>query len=322
MNIPSRFAYLAVMIGVLGHASSEVVAVLTGVSGPELSVWRYLLGGAGLVAAGLALTGFSALRKALLEGGPSLALISLYGVAGAYLAFHWALDFASPVQVAVLVTTIPFWVGVANWVLAGQAMSGAKIAAAVCAFAGLVVLLTDGALERLQGDADSLIGLGLALICAALASVYAVQIKPYVAAHGALPTTAVSLMIGGVALWLTVGALWGDWVDPTTLFARAEGGGATALNPGWWILVLALWNTTVTQLLWIGGLAAAPDMTRASYLFFLKPVIAALLALAFLQGAQISPLQWAAVALVTGSVLVELLGVRLGRRGPEAGKRA
>ena len=48
------------------------------------------------------------------------------------------------------------------------------------------------------------------------------------------------------------------------------------------LLTLALWNTTITQFLWIGGLAAVPDITRGSYLFFLKPVIAAFLAVVFL----------------------------------------
>ncbi len=42
-------AYLAVLLGVTGHASSEFVAVLSGVGGPELSVWRFLLGGIGLI---------------------------------------------------------------------------------------------------------------------------------------------------------------------------------------------------------------------------------------------------------------------------------
>ncbi len=43
------FAYGAVFLGVCGHASSEFVAVLSGVSGPEVSVWRFLLGSSGLV---------------------------------------------------------------------------------------------------------------------------------------------------------------------------------------------------------------------------------------------------------------------------------
>jgi hypothetical protein len=40
-------AYAAVFLGVLGHASSETISVASGMAGPELSVWRFLLGAAG-----------------------------------------------------------------------------------------------------------------------------------------------------------------------------------------------------------------------------------------------------------------------------------
>ena len=39
----ASIAYLAVLLGVVGHASSEFVSVLCGISDPELSVWRFLL---------------------------------------------------------------------------------------------------------------------------------------------------------------------------------------------------------------------------------------------------------------------------------------
>ena len=60
--------------------------------------------------------------------------------------------------------------------------------------------------------------------------------------------------------------------NPATLFNRPPAQAAS-------LLTIAIWNTTITQFLWIGGLAAVPDITRGSYLFFLKPVIAALLAI-------------------------------------------
>ena len=41
-------AYGAVLLGVFGHASSEFVAVLTALPGPEAAVWRFGLGGIGL----------------------------------------------------------------------------------------------------------------------------------------------------------------------------------------------------------------------------------------------------------------------------------
>lgn len=116
-------AYLLVLIGVIGHASSEFVAVLSGVAGPEASVWRYMLGSVGLLVAALAMGGTRDLITPLKEDGWRLLWLSLIGVTGAYLAFHWALDFASVVQVATLVTTIPIFVGLSNLVISGSVMA-------------------------------------------------------------------------------------------------------------------------------------------------------------------------------------------------------
>ena len=309
MTIPARLAYLAVFVGVLGHASSEFFAVLSGISGPEVSVWRYLFGGAGLIAVALVLEGPRRLLEPLSSHAWPLIGTSLIGVSGAYLAFHWALDFASVIQVATLVTTIPIFVGLANLVANRLPISGLKMATGACAVGGLALLITDGAMERLLGGSDSLIGIGLGILCAALVAGYAVAIKPIIALYGAMRTTALSLAIGGLGLWLGVGLAFAVWVDPTTLFQRP----AVAWGS---ILALALWNTTITQFLWIGGLAAAADMTRASYLFFLKPVIAAILALTFL-GDEISLLQAAAMVVVMASVLVEVLWPRLSGQRPE-----
>jgi hypothetical protein len=83
------------------------------------------------------------------------------------------------------------------------------------------------------------------------------------------------MAIGGAGLWAVVGIFFGVWVNPLELPSLPA-------REAWSLLVIALWNTTLTQYLWIGGLAHAPDITRASYLFFLKPPIAAALAVAIL----------------------------------------
>jgi drug/metabolite transporter (DMT)-like permease len=70
------------------------------------------------------------------------------------------------------------------------------------------------------------------------------------------------------------------------------------------LLTIGFWNTTVTQYLWIGGLAAVPDITRGSYLFFLKPVIAACLAVVFL-GQGLTTWQILAIIVICASVAVE-----------------
>ena len=315
MTISPRWALLATFVGVCGHASSEFFAVLSGVSGPEVSVWRYLLGGFGLVVWALLVPGSRDLISPLRAEGGRLVVLSFVGVTLTYLAFHWSLDFATVIQVATITTTIPIWVAFANWAVNGVRPGSVKLVTGALATLGIVLLLTDGALAELAGASGTLFGVVLAMICAALGSFYAVLVKPVMGRHGGLRIIALSMMLGGVGLWLLVGAAWGVWVNPADLFAREPGPASAGVNPGWWLLVLALWNTTITQLLWFGGLAAAPDITRASYLFFLKPVIAALLAIAIL-AQPLTALQAIAVLVVTGSVLVEILWPRL--RTPRA----
>jgi len=306
MNIPPRFATAAVFIGVLGHASSEFVAKGSGVAGPELSVWRYLLGGAGLVVLALLISGPRALLAPLKAHAWDMFWLSIVGVSGAYLAFHWALDFASPIQVATLVTTIPIFVGLTNLLINGHKLTTVKIVTGLFAFAGLALLITDGLIDKLIGGRDSILGILLALVCAVLGAFYAVRVRPLVARYGALNVTALSMMIGGIGLWIGVWLGFGIMVDPLTLPERP--GPEIA-----WILVLAFWNTTITQFLWIGGLSAASDITRASYLFFLKPIIAAVLAIAFL-GTSLSLLQAIAIVVVAGSVLIEIYWPAIMRR--------
>ncbi|QIE55409.1 DMT family transporter [Pikeienuella piscinae] len=313
MNISARWAYLAVFIGVCGHASSEFFAVLSGVSGPEVSVWRYMIGAFGLLLFALALPETRDLWSPLKAEWRGFVPLALVGVSGAYLAFHWALDFATVIQVATVVTTMPIFIGLINRVVSGERISTVKMITGAMAVAGVAFLLTDGYLGALAGDGRTIYGVMLAICCAALGSGYAVLAKPYMARHGGIRITTLALLIGAAGLFVIVGLGWGTWVDPLQL---------TAMPPlaMWSLLALAILNTTITQVLWFGGLAAAPDITRASYLFFLKPVIAAVLAVLIL-AEEPTLLQMLAILVVTGSVFVEIFWPRLAAalKGAEAG---
>lgn len=298
MNIPTQWAYLAVFIGVCGHASSEFFAKLTGVAGPEVSVWRYLIGAAGLLVWSLMREDTRDLATPLKEEWRTLIPLSLMGVSLAYLFFHWSLDFASVIQVATLVTTIPIFVGLISLAVNRTRISTVKIITGALAVAGVAALLTDGYLDALAGGGSSLWGVLMAILCAALVAGYSVMAKPLMVRHGGMRITTLAITIGAIGLWLGVGAFWGRWVNPISIFSMP----AVAM---WSLIVLGLWNTTITQLLWLGGLAAASDMTRASYLFFLKPVIAAGLAILFL-GDSPTWLQIASIMVVSGSVFVEV----------------
>ena len=298
MNIPAKWAYVAVFIGVCGHASSEFFAKMTGVAGPEVSVWRYLIGAIGLVVWSLMRSDTRDLVTPLREDWRKLVPLSLIGVSLAYLFFHWSLDFASVIQVATLVTTIPIFVGLINLLVNRTPISAVKMITGILAVVGVAALLTDGYLDVLTAGGASLWGVLMAILCAALVAGYSVLAKPLMVRHGGMRITTLAISIGAIGLWIGVGTFWGNWVNPAALADMP----AIAF---WSLIVLGLWNTTITQLLWLGGLAAAPDMTRASYLFFLKPVIAAGLAIVFL-GDSPTWLQLAAILIVSGSVIVEV----------------
>ncbi len=298
-------AYLAVLLGVTGHASSEFVAVLSGVAGPELSVWRFLLGGFGLIILALIFPASRNLWEPFKSDGVQLVWLSIIGVSLGYLLFHWSLDFASVPQVATMVTTIPIFVGLINLWLNKQPFSRAKVISGISAMLGVALLITDGYLAKLAGADQSFIGVLMALACAAVVAGYTVMVRPIIVKHGALRITAITLTLGAFGLWLVVGLFWKIWINPATLFNRPPGQAAS-------LLTIAIWNTTITQFLWIGGLAAVPDITRGSYLFFLKPAIAAFLAVLFLSQT-LTPWQTLAMAVICASVFVEAAWARFQR---------
>ncbi|HKK57141.1 DMT family transporter [Marinobacter sp.] len=299
-------AYLAVFIGVLGHGSSEFVAVVTGVAGPELSSWRFLLGGFGLVLLSLALPGCRDLITPLREVPVRLVVLAFIGVTIGYLFFHWALDFATVPQVATMVTAIPISVGLVNRYLNKEPFTLVKILTGLAALFGVALLITDGYLLDLAEGGNTFIGVLMALACAICVGAYTVAIKPVIGRYGALRITSLTMFIGGIGLWLLVGIAWGDWVNPATLFYRPTEQWSA-------ILVLVLFNTVITQLFWIGGLAAVPDITRGSYLFFLKPVIAALLTWYFLSQPA-TGFQIMAMLIICLAVFIEPLWTRLTQR--------
>ena len=88
-------ATATVFSGVVGHASREFVPVLGGLAGPETSVWRFTLGGAGLVVVALWLPESRDLLTPLRKHGLRITGLAKLSVTIAYLAFNWSPDFVS-----------------------------------------------------------------------------------------------------------------------------------------------------------------------------------------------------------------------------------
>lgn len=292
------WAYLATFLGVFGHATSEFFSVLSGLRGPEVSVWRYTVGAASLLIVCLSGRNSRNLLQPIREQPFRLLALSVFGLGFAQLVFHWSLDYASIIQVATIVTTMPILVVIVDRIINKSRITTPKIVSGIGAFIGVILLLTDGYLEQLEMGGGAIYGVLLALICAIVGSVYLVLIRPVINQYGAIRITTLSFVFGAVALWITVGFAWDIWVDPTTLFERPS---QAYLS----ILTLGIWNTCIGFILWLWGLSAAPDIGRANYLFFLKPVIAATLAF-FILNMNISAFQLLAILMICGCVLVEV----------------
>ena len=268
-------AYIACFIGVIGHASSEFVAKIADTPGPEFSVWRFMIGGVLLMALTQIWPGARDIWTPLRRDGVKIVFLSAVIMAFSQLIFHWALDFTSVVQVATVVTAIPIFYVITDWLVNGTPLTKPKMISGIGAFIGVVLLLTNGFQADLQFGGQDLIGTLMALGCGITGGMYLVLTRPLVVEYGPVRMTAYTFFIGFFFLWVTVGLGWGIWVDPTTLTEKTP-------EQIRGILTIGAWNTCIAMALWLWGLSAAPDPQRANYLFFLKPVIAALLAIVIL----------------------------------------
>ncbi len=295
-------AYLACFIGVCGHASSEFVAKVAATPGPELSVWRFLLGGASLVLLTQLWPGARDLVTPLRRDGLRIVLLSCLGMAAGQLIFHWSLDFASIVQVATVVTGIPIFVVLVDWLVNRTPVTAPKMVSGLGALIGVALLLTNGFAADIAFGGSSLIGTLMALACAVIGGFYIVLARPLVQAYGGVRMTAYTFAIGFFFLYAVVGLGWGIWVDPLSLLDKQPDQIAG-------IVTIGIWNTAIGMALWLAGMSYAPDPQRANYLFFLKPVIAAFLAIAFL-GDSLSWLQGLAIFAICFCVGLEYVWTR------------
>ena len=291
-------AYLAAFLGVFSHATSEFFSVLSGLKGAEVSVWRFIIGGTALFVVAMLKSDTRNLLQPVIEKPLVVITLAVFGMSMAQLVFHWSLDYATVVQVATIVTTMPILVVVVERIINKTPISAPKVVSGIGAFIGVMLLLTDGYLDQLELKGSSLIGIVMALCCAIVGAIYLVLVRPLIQVYGAVRMTALTFIIGAFALWITVRLAWEISVNPLTLFERTP-------QAYWSILTLGIWNTCIGFILWLWGISNAPDVSRANYIFFLKPVIAALLAWIILSNT-ISSLQILAIIMVTGFVTLEI----------------
>ena len=108
----------------------------------------------------------------------NIFILSVMGMSFGQLLFHWALDYASVVQVATMITIMPIIVVFVAKFVEGLKITPPKIVSGIGAFLGCIFLLTDGYLDKLSGSGDSLFGICLTIAAAIIGAIYLVLVKP------------------------------------------------------------------------------------------------------------------------------------------------
>ena len=140
-ELKSRLAiwtYSAAFLGVFGHATSEFFSVYSGLKGPEVSVWRFTIGGTALLLVALIKKESRNLLQPVFKKPFLVIPLAVFGMSMATLVFHWSLDFASVVQVATIVTTMPILVVVVDKIINKSPVSAPKMVSGFGAFVRLI----------------------------------------------------------------------------------------------------------------------------------------------------------------------------------------
>ena len=82
------WAYSAAFLGVFGHATTEFFSIYSGLDGPEVSVWRFTIGGMALLLVALIQKESRNLLQPVFEKPFLVIPLSVFGMSTAQLVFH------------------------------------------------------------------------------------------------------------------------------------------------------------------------------------------------------------------------------------------
>ena len=214
------------------------------------------------------------------------AAFGLLGIAAFYSVYVTAIDLAGMSVAAVLLYTAPAWVSLISAVFLGEKITPVKLVAVMLAMAGCALVARVYDVRGLQLNwLGILAGLGAGLTYA----LYSVFNKVGLRRHDGWTVLAYGLLAGSVFL--------APLQSPPLLAAALRQPGAVI-----WLLVLALGPTLGAGLSFNAGLRHVP-VSSASIVATLEPVIASLLAFAFLHE-RLDPAQLIGGGLILATVII------------------
>lgn len=294
--MPSRsLSHLYCFLAILFWSTIELGSKFLGpdVSPYTLTAWRFLIGG--LVILPFAVRGLSGSKRVvkLIDLG-QMVLLGVLNVCISMLLLQMSVYYGKASVSAVLVSSNPLFVSVFALLILREKLSLPQILGLALALVGIALLILGegdfGSAKYLNLPLSIVFGLG----CSLTFGLYTVLTKRLIQSHGNPLTNSVSFLGGAAILFLYNALAAKPLLFP--LSTRSVG----------IMLYLGVIVSGISYLMFFEGmkrLGAAP----ASMYFFLKPVIASLLAVLFLPEV-LSPLQIAAIlVIVTGLTLSRVL---------------
>jgi drug/metabolite transporter (DMT)-like permease len=216
-----------------------------------------------------------------------LLAVGILGLVGYNLPVTVGLQWLPASTAGLLLATEPVWVLVLSRVFLGERGGARAWLGSMVALCGVAVLAGPGALTGAHGY-RAVAGAGLVLAGTLAFGGYTIALRPLSQAHGAVPATAASTVLGTVPYLAFAG----------TLSAPQLG----RLGPAVWaeLAFLALGSTAAGMLLWNRAVLSG-GTARVSLLLYLEPVVSVLGAVVFL-GEHLS------LATIAGGLLI-LAGV-------------
>ncbi len=285
MQGATRRAYLELHLAVLLFGFTAILGDLISLSALHLVWWRVLLTSLSLL---ILLRGWSFLQHFSRTECWRFAGIGIL-VALHWLTFYGAIKLGNASIALVGLATTAFMTAVLEPLMLRTAFSRRELLLGLMVIPGMILIVSD-----LRGQ--MLLGLGIALISALLATLFSILNKKWIAAHS--PVEVTFLELGAACLFLSL----------LLPFYLSDG---TALMPGFWdwiyLLILALLCTTLAYVLALRSLrvlsAFASNLT-----INLEPVYGILLAMWILnEQRELSGSFYIGVTLIVGAVFLHAM---------------
>lgn len=288
MDMKSRsLSHLFCFLAILTWSTHEILSKFVHLSAYTLTAWRFFIGG--LIILPFALNALKDKpQKPKLKDLALMALLGILNVCISMLLLQISVHYGKASVSAVLVSSNPLFVSVFAMFILREKLSLPQILGLIIASVGIILLI----FGEMDFGNEKYLNLPLSFVFGLGASIsfglYLVLTKKTVEKHGNVVTNGVSFFFGAIVLFV-INAIIGEPL----------GFELTWLNLGamFWFGVII---SGLSYLLFFEGAKLLGAGTSSMY-FFLKPVLASLLALIILREA-LAPLQIIAIIVIVGGL--------------------